>query len=256
MLFSQLYSSRSDVEDNSNKPLFYSLCAVRVMRLTWLGHAGFLLEGKSRVLIDPFIIGNPMAPLEADQIKCDFICVTHGHADHLGDSIFIAKRNRVPIIAIHEIAMYAEKNGVEGIGLNIGGGIKIKDVKISMVQAWHSSGIDAAGFKFSGGDPAGLIIEAEKTVYHAGDTCLFSDMKLIGELYKPDIALLPIGDRFTMNPQHAAKAVLFIRPKIAIPMHYNTFPLIKQNPEKFKRMVESLCDSKVVICEPGKCVEV
>jgi L-ascorbate metabolism protein UlaG (beta-lactamase superfamily) len=246
----------NDIKDNSNKPLFYSLRTVRLMRLTWLGHAAFLMEGKIRILIDPFITGNPMAPCKAEEIECDVICVTHGHGDHLGDAISIAKGNNVPVVAIHEIARYAEKNGVEGVGLNIGGSIELKETKFTMVQAWHSSGIDASGFGFSGGDPAGFIIRAEKTVYHAGDTCLFSDMKLIAELYKPDIALLPIGDRFTMNPEHAAKAASWISPKIVIPMHYNTFPSVEQNPEVFKGLVESLCDSKVMICEPGKTIEV
>lgn len=226
------------------------------MRLTWLGHAAFLIESKGRTLIDPFITGNPMAPCKAEEIECDIICVTHGHGDHLGDAISIAKRNRAPIVAIHEIARYAEKNGVEGVGMNIGGSVELKGIKITMVQAWHSSGIDASGLEFSGGDPAGLIIKAEKTVYHAGDTCLFSDMKLIGELYRPEIALLPIGDRFTMGPELAAKAAAWIKPQVVIPMHYNTFPPIEQNPEEFKSLVESICDSEVLICEPGKAVEV
>ncbi|UCG69586.1 MAG: metal-dependent hydrolase [Thermoplasmata archaeon] len=226
------------------------------MRLTWLGHAAFLLEGKSRLLVDPFITGNPMAPCKAEEIECDIVCVTHGHGDHLGDAISIAKRNQAPIVAIHEIARYADKNGVEGIGLNMGGGVELKGIKIIMVQAWHSSGIDASNFGFSGGDPAGFIINDEKTVYHAGDTCLFSDMKLIAELYRPQIALLPIGDRFTMNPETAAKAAAWIRPEIAIPMHYNTFPPVEQDPKEFKSLVESLCDSEVLICEPGKTQEV
>jgi len=226
------------------------------MKITWLGHAAFLVEGKNRILIDPFITGNPTAPCKAEEIQCDIICVTHGHGDHLGDAIPIAKKNHVPIVAIHEIARYVEKQGVEGIGLNMGGSVKHNDTKFTMVQAWHSSGIDASGFGFSGGDPAGFVIRDEKTIYHAGDTCLFSDMKLIGELYKPEIAMLPIGDRFTMGPDHAAKAAAWIKPEIVIPMHYNTFPLVKQNPYEFKSLVETICDSEVMICEPGKTLEV
>ncbi|UCE37124.1 MAG: metal-dependent hydrolase [Thermoplasmata archaeon] len=226
------------------------------MKITWLGHAAFLIEGESRILIDPFISGNPMAPCKAEEIECDIICVTHGHGDHLGDAIPIAKKNSAPIIAIHEIARYAVKHGVEGIGANLGGSVELKGIRFTMVQAWHSSGIDASGFGFSGGDPAGFIISTQKVLYHAGDTCIFSDMKLIGELYKPQISFLPIGDRFTMNPEHAAKAASWIKSDIVIPMHYNTFPPVAQNPSEFKSLVESLCDSEVVICEVGKAVEV
>lgn len=197
-----------------------------------------------------------MAPCKAEEIECDVVCVTHGHGDHLGDAISIAKHNKVPILAIHEIARYAEMNGAEAIGMNIGGTVEHGEIKFTMVQAWHSSGIDESGFGFSGGDPAGFIIKAERTVYHAGDTCLFSDMKLIGELYKPEIAMLPIGDRFTMNPEHAARAAKWIKPEIVIPMHYNTFPPVEQNPVEFKSLVESLCDCEVIICEPGKAIEV
>jgi L-ascorbate metabolism protein UlaG (beta-lactamase superfamily) len=226
------------------------------MKLTWLSHSAFLLEGRSKILIDPFLSGNPKAPCKPEDIECDVICVTHGHGDHLGDSLLISKKNNSPIIAIHEIAKFAEKNGCEGISLNLGGSINVSGVKITMVQAWHSSGIDDSQFGFSGGNCAGFIIKDQKTVYHAGDTCIFSDMKLIGELYKPDIALLPIGDRFTMNPDHAACACAWIKPDTVIPMHYNTFPQVIQNPKEFKSLVESLCDSEVVICEVGKTIEV
>ncbi len=225
-------------------------------KLSWFGHAAFLIETRKRILIDPFISGNPMAPFKAEDIICDVICVTHGHGDHLGDAIFIAKSNSAPILAIHEIARYAEKNGAEAIGMNIGGSIQHKGIKFTMVQAWHSSGIDASEFGFSGGDPAGFIISSERVIYHAGDTCLFSDMRLIGDLYKPDIALLPIGDRFTMDPVQAAKAATWIKADMVIPMHFNTFPFVAQNPEDFKSLVESMCDSEVLICEPGKVYEV
>jgi L-ascorbate metabolism protein UlaG (beta-lactamase superfamily) len=229
---------------------------VTIMKITWLGHAAFLMEGRKRILIDPFITGNPMAPCKAEEIECDVIAVTHGHGDHLGDAIPIAKRNNIPIIAIHEIARYGEKQGAEAIGMNLGGSAEVAGVKFTMVQAWHSSGIDESGFGFSGGDPAGFIIKDQITIYHAGDTCLFSDMKLIGELYTPEIAMLPIGDRFTMNPETAAKAASWIKPEIIIPMHYNTFPPVEQDPQEFKSLVESLCDCEVLICEPGKTEEV
>lgn len=226
------------------------------MKITWYGHSAFLLEGKKKTLIDPFITGNPKAPVRLEVINCDIIAVTHGHGDHLGDAVSIAKRSRAPIVAIHEIARYAESQGVEGIGMNMGGAVDVKGIKFSMVQAWHSSGIDAANFGFSGGDPAGFVIEDERIVYHAGDTSLFSDVKLIGELYRPDVAMLPIGDVFTMNPEHAAKAAQWIKAGVVIPMHYNTFPPIEQDPNDFKSLVETICDCEVVICEPGKTIEV
>jgi L-ascorbate metabolism protein UlaG (beta-lactamase superfamily) len=226
------------------------------MKLIWLSHASFLLESSMRILIDPFISGNPKAPCKPEEIECDIICVTHGHGDHLGDAIPISKRTQAPIVAIHEIARYAEENGCEAVGMNIGGSIELKGIGITMVQAWHSSGIDVSKFGFSGGSSAGFIIKAQKTVYHAGDTCLFSDFKLIGELYNPEISILPIGDRFTMGPEDAARAATWLKSDIVIPMHYNTFEPIEQDPEEFKSLVESLCDSEVVICQPGKTIEV
>lgn len=226
------------------------------MKLTWLSHSAFLLEGRKKILIDPFITGNPKAPCKPEELQCDLICVTHGHGDHLGDAIAISVNNKAPIVAIHEIANYAANNGCETVGMNLGGSVNLSGTKITMVQAWHSSGIDASQFGFSGGVPAGFIVEDQKTVYHAGDTCIFSDMKLIGELYRPEIALLPIGDRFTMNPEHAARATSWIKPDTVIPMHYNTFPLVEQDPEEFRSLVESMCDSEVIICEVGKAIEV
>lgn len=226
------------------------------MKITWYGHSAFLLEGKAKTLIDPFITGNPAAPVQAGEIECDIVAVTHGHGDHLGDALPIARRNGAQLVAIHEIARYADSQGIESIGMNMGGSVGVRGIEISMVPAWHSSGIDAANFGFSGGTPAGFVIEDERTVYHAGDTSLFSDMQLIGELYKPDIAMLPIGDLFTMNPEHAVRAAQWIKASTVIPMHYNTFPLIEQDPEEFKSLVESKCDCEVIIPQPGKTIEV
>lgn len=226
-----------------------------MVKLTWLGHSAFLIDDGKKILVDPFITGNPKAPLKAEEIKCDVVAVTHGHGDHLGDAIPIAKINDVPIVAIHEVAQFAACQGVEAVGMNMGGSAEINGVKFTMVPAWHSSGIDASDFKFSGGMSSGFVIDTGRKVYHAGDTCLFLDMRLIGDLYKPEIALLPIGDLFTMNPETAAKAILWIGARIAIPMHYNTFPVVEQDPEEFKNAVESCCDAKVVVCEPGKTIE-
>ncbi len=226
------------------------------MKLTWYGHAAFFLEGKIRTIIDPYIRENQKTPVAFDQVFCDFIIVTHGHRDHFGDAIPLSRKLGIPIISNHEIATYSKTKGAKGLGINFGGEVTVKDVKVHMVQAWHSSGIDFAKLNFSGGSPAGFIIEEERTIYHAGDTGLFSDMKLIGELYKPEVALLPIGGAFTMGPEQAAKAAKWIGSPIIIPMHYNTFPNIMQDPMKFKRLVESICDAEVIICEIGVPFEV
>jgi L-ascorbate metabolism protein UlaG (beta-lactamase superfamily) len=225
------------------------------MKLTWLGHAAFELIGKKRILIDPFISGNPLSPKKIEELQPEVIAITHGHGDHLGDTIAIAKQNKAVAVAIHEIACYLQAKGIEAIGMNMGGSIDL-GVKITMVPAWHSSGIDEAKLGFSGGTACGYIIEDGVKIYHAGDTALFSDLKLIGEIYRPEIALLPIGDRFTMNPQTAAVAVSWIKPAVAIPMHYNTFPLIAQDPEQFAAFVkEKSPETRVVILKPGETFE-
>lgn len=225
------------------------------MRITWLGHACFLLEGSKRILIDPFITGNPMAPLKVEEIKTDLILVTHGHGDHLGDTVEIAKRNNSLVVCIHELSRILSKKDVEVLGMNIGGSVYSMGVRVTMVPALHSADFeDEEGRIISSGSPVGFVVEMDGvSVYHTGDTGLFSDMKLIGELYKPDIMLVPIGDLYTMGIKEAVKAVEFVRPKIAIPMHYNTFPLIAKDPEEFKREAEKFC--KVVILKPGESYE-
>jgi len=207
------------------------------MKLRWLGHSCFIIEGDDRIIVDPFINGNPVCNLKTDEIKVDIVAVTHGHSDHLGDGIEIAKRNNAVFVAIHEIAQYASGKGVMAEGINMGGGVKVKNTEIFMTPAWHSSGLDETNFAIST-SPAGLIIKSGKTIYHAGDTCLFSDMKLIGEIYEPDVALLPIGGRYTMDVKQALRAIEFIKADLNIPMHYNTFELIKADANEFKRIAE------------------
>lgn len=224
------------------------------MKLTWLGHSCFIIEGNERVIVDPFITGNPACPVKLDDVKVDIVAVTHGHGDHLGDGIALAQRHGIPFIAIHEIAQYAARSGVKAEGINMGGGVTVGTTTITMVPAWHSSGIDEADFAVSA-CPAGLVIASGNTVYHAGDTCLFSDMKLIGEFYRPDVALLPIGGRFTMDAYHAAIAAEWIGADITIPMHYNTFDLIRQDPSEFQTHAERR-GVRVSILQPGESVEI
>jgi L-ascorbate metabolism protein UlaG (beta-lactamase superfamily) len=226
------------------------------VKITWLGHAAFLFEAEKKLLIDPFITGNPKAPCSPEELEPDIIAVTHGHRDHLGDTIEIGARTGCRIISIHEVANYIKSKGVFAEGMNKGGTVEAEGFTLTMTQALHSSSIDASGFSFDGGSPAGFVIGIdEHSIYHAGDTGVFGDMKLIKELYAPEITLLPIGDRFTMGIREAVKAVELLQPEIAIPMHYGTFDVIDQDPEEFKRAVETKGKTKVIIMKPGEPIE-
>jgi len=227
------------------------------MKITWLGHSAFLIEGNDRVLVDPYLTGNPKASTTADKVGCDIICVTHGHGDHLGDTVEIARRNGATVAAILEMSNFLERTGVKSVGFNLGGTAKIRNTAITMVPAFHSSSIGAPGLEFSAAMPVGLIINSGKVVYHAGDTCVFGDMKLIGDMYKPDVALLPIGGFFTMDPKQAAMATKLIGPKSVVPMHYGTWPPIEVDPKEFERMVKkSSPKTKTVLLKPGESMEV
>jgi len=215
------------------------------LTITFLGHSGFLLsDGTSTLAVDPFLTGNPVAKHKAEQITCTHIALTHGHADHLGDTVAIAKASSAPVFAAYEITEYLGEQGLEALEpMNPGGQVSAPFGFIAMTQAFHSSSYEGRYM----GQPGGLIIRmGGATVYHCGDTGLFSDMKLIGELYKPDIAMVPIGDRFTMGPKLATKAAELIGPKVAIPVHFNTWPPIEQDPQDF-------CPSgiEVNVMEPG-----
>jgi L-ascorbate metabolism protein UlaG (beta-lactamase superfamily) len=230
------------------------------MKITWLGHSAFLLEGKDRILVDPFFTGNPKASTTADKVDCDIVCVTHGHGDHLGDAVSIARRTGAVIACIVEMSDWFEKLGVKSVGFNMGGTAKVNHTKITMVPAFHSSSIAAPGLEFSAAMAVGMVVDSGKVVYHAGDTCVFSDMRLIGEMYNPDVALLPIGGFFTMDPVQAAMAVALIRPKIVIPMHYGTWPPIEADPKEFEKLVRAKMAKedlgKVRILKPGQSLEV
>ena len=201
--------------------------------ITWYGHACFKVDN---VLIDPFV-PNPLCNLPFDEIMkgVDVIAVTHGHADHLGNAEELAKTYNVPVVTNHEISVYLSERGVNAEGMNIGGTIEINGAKLTMVKAEHSSDISPT---ISGGVAAGFIINDR--VYHAGDTGLFGDMELIGEIYAPQIALLPIGGRYTMGIDEALVAIELIYPEIVIPMHYNTFPLIEVDVNEFVKKAEAL----------------
>ncbi|OQX00878.1 metal-dependent hydrolase, partial [Candidatus Parcubacteria bacterium A4] len=191
------------------------------MEVKYFGHAAFLIED---LLIDPFLKSNPLFKENPENIKCKIICITHDN--HLGDAFDIARVNDATIVSIWQIANIAISNGLKVEAMNIGGWLKIGNWKIKMTEALHST---------SSGHAVGFILknmDFDTTVYHAGDTGLFSDMKLIGE-EGIDIAMLPIGDRYTMGVKDALRAVTFIKPKIVIPMHYNTYPIIEVDPDNF-----------------------
>jgi L-ascorbate metabolism protein UlaG (beta-lactamase superfamily) len=225
------------------------------MKITWHGHSAFELQDSLITLIDPFLLGNKMADIKPDEINPDVIVVTHGHADHMGDTLTIAKRTGCKVIAINEIAKYIQSRGVDALGGNFGGTIDL-GTKYSFVPAVHSNGIDEAGDGWDAGSSAGIVISDGMTVYHAGDTMVFGDMTLIRELYKPKVAMLPIGGRFTMDIDQALLAVKMIQPQLVLPMHYNTFDVIRADFGKFQRLVEDQTDAEVVIFEPGDSIDV
>jgi len=211
------------------------------MKLTYLSHSCFTLETAShRLIVDPFLTGNPLAKVSADEVECDFVLVTHGHEDHFGDAVAIAKRTGATLISSYEVAMVSLGQGAKVHPMGLGGAFQFPFGRVKMTIAHHSSSISANGGQAYMGNPGGFLITAEgKTLYHAGDTALFLDMKLIGELDAIDVALLPIGDNFTMGPEDAARAVEFLNAKLAIPMHYGSFDLIKVDPNRFVEAVKA-----------------
>lgn len=218
------------------------------IKVRWLGHSAFHFQGTKSVWVDPFLTGNPKAPIATkDVTAADLVLVTHSHEDHLGDACEIARKTGATLVSTHEIAVRAAEQGVKkSEGMNIGGTITANGVKVNMVLALHSTGY---------GDATGLIFEMDgKTIYHTGDTGLFSDMKLYAEFFKVDLLCLPIGDRYTMGPPSAAKAVEFVKPKKVIPMHFDTWPIIGQDPKKFRDLVGNR--AQVIILAPGETAEI
>ena len=209
-----------------------------MLKLTYYGHAVFLLEdSKTKLIIDPFIDGNPVAPITSSDIKADYVVVTHAHGDHLGDAIPIAKRCNATIIAVNELADYVSSKGAKAHNMHSGGTVKLPFGSVKLTIAHHGSVTPDGVY---GGNPSGALVTISgKTVYHTGDTGLFYDMKLIGEMNPVDVMLCPIGDNYTMGIPDAVKAVEFVRPKLVIPMHYNTWPVIAADPHEFVRRVSA-----------------
>ncbi len=221
------------------------------MKITYYGHSCFLVETRQhRLIIDPFLTDNPHAPLKADEVRCEFILLSHGHEDHTGDALSIAKRNEATIIANYEIAEYFGAQGAKSHGMNPGGGFGFPFGRVKLTLAHHTSSVTAGLNPIYLGVPCGLLIDADdRKLYHAGDTALFMDMQLIGKAGL-DAALLPIGDNFTMGPADALDALDFLKPKVAVPIHYNTWPPIVQDADAFAREAAARGHS-VNVMQPG-----
>lgn len=224
------------------------------MRLRYFSHSAFQITTNSGkvILIDPFLDGNPTSPVKSADVKADYIILTHGHGDHLGDAFEIAKRCGSLFICLNELANYVAEKGFNAHNMHIGGSYMFEFGRVKLTIAHHGS---MTPDNYYAGEPSGVILTIDgKSVYHTGDTGLFYDMKLIGEMTELDYMLLPIGDNFTMGITDAAKAVELANPKTAIPMHYNTFPVISADPLEFKKKVEEL-GKKCIVMKFGEEIE-
>lgn len=219
--------------------------------LTWLGHGCWLIEsGEHAVLLDPFLDESPTAPIKADEARADYILVSHGHFDHVADVAPIAKRTGATVVAVFEIAQwFADQHQIEKtVGMNTGGGVDLPFGRVTMTPALHSSQLPDGTY---GGNPAGFLVQMDEgTVYFACDTALFSDMKLIGQV-GVDLAVLPIGDRFTMGPAASVEAVKLIQPRRVAPAHYNTWPPIAQDAQAWAELVRQQTSAEPVVVAPG-----
>ncbi len=217
------------------------------MKLKYFSHSAFQITtaDNKKILIDPFLNGNPTSPVKEKDVNADFIVLTHAHGDHIGDAFNIAKRCNSLFICVDELANYCKSKGYQAHNMHIGGGYNFDFGRLKFTIAHHGS---LTPDNHYGGQPAGVVLSIDGiNLYHTGDTGLFLDMKLIGEMTPIDYMLLPIGDNFTMGIDDAVKAVEFVNPKIAIPMHYNTFPIIAADPYEFKKKVETLGKKSIVM---------
>jgi L-ascorbate metabolism protein UlaG (beta-lactamase superfamily) len=217
---------------------------VTALSITWLGHATFILltPGGKRIVTDPWLEGNPACPADRKRIdKADVILLSHGHSDHSGDVVAVARATGAPVVTINELRLWLEQKGLQKVeGLNFGGTVSVAGLEITLVPAVHTSSVVENGVIVYLGEPAGFIVKLEtgQRIYFAGDTALFGDMRLIGELYSPEIAFLPIGDYYTMGPDAAARACTMLGVRQVVPMHFGTFPILTGRPERLRHLVE------------------
>jgi len=224
------------------------------MKLKYFSHSAFQITTESGkiILIDPFLDGNPTSPVKSDEVSADYILLTHAHSDHLGDTIKIAKKHNSTVIAVNELANYCIEKGLNAHNMHIGGSHEFEFGRVKFTIAHHGS---LTSDNYFGGEPAGILVTIDgKTLYHAGDTGIFLDMKLIGEMNRIDYALLPIGDNFTMGIDDAVKAAEFLKADVSIPIHFNTFPVIEVSPNEFKSKIESI-GKKAIVLKYGQEIE-
>lgn len=225
------------------------------VKITWHSHACFFIEtDQARLLIDPFISGNPLSTVKLDTIETDYILVSHGHGDHLGDTVEIAKRTGATVISNYEIQTWLTNQGIENAHpQHIGGGFDYPWGRVKLTIAHHGSALPDGSY---GGNPCGFLLYLEgKKIYHACDTGLFYDMKLIGE-EGIDLAILPIGDNFTMGPDDALRAVKLVEPEQVVPIHYDTFDIIKQDPHAWAKRIQKETPAKATVMSPGESLEI
>lgn len=224
-----------------------------MLKVTFLGHSCvYATDGKHKLIIDPFLTGNPQATVPAKEIDVDYILATHGHGDHLGDAVDISKRTGATIIAPNELANWVAAKGADAHNMHIGGSYKFEFGRVKLTIAHHGGGAGEDASRYTGPAVGFLVTIGGRTVYHAGDTGLFSDMKLIGELNSIDLAFLPIGDNYTMGIDDAVKAVELLRPRRVVPIHYGTFPEIAADPHEFAARV---AEAEARVLSPGETLE-
>ena len=228
------------------------------IKLTWLGHATFRIEtpGGSTLIVDPWIRGNPACPAADREVKkVDVLLCTHGHGDHIGDAVEIIEKHDPKVMGIFELCAWLQKKGAkQTLAMNKGGTQAVDDIRVTMVHADHSCGIQDGDQIIYGGEACGYIIRLPGglTIYHAGDTAVFGDMKIIAELYAPDLAMLPVGDHFTMGPREAALAIRMLNVRHVIPMHFGTFPLLTGNPEQLRQLTQDISGLEIHTLKPGE----
>jgi L-ascorbate metabolism protein UlaG (beta-lactamase superfamily) len=233
----------------------------RGVAITWLGHATFLIQtpGGKTLLIDPFLAQNPSCPENLKRVdRCDIMLLTHGHGDHVADAVSIARRTGAQVVGIVELMNWLSGKGVKNtIGMNRGGTLHLGEIAVTMVNAFHSSSIQDGDRLIYAGEAAGFVVRFENgfTLYDAGDTSVFGDMALIGEIYQPELAMLPIGDHYTMGPREAAKAIRLLGVKHVLPMHYGTFPVLTGTPAALRELTRDISGLTLHDLKPGETLQ-